>query len=114
MMTSNSDRIPKSIFENQPARLYSPFSVITLSDYNNFNLEIDFAEVHISVNPMILTNFSACWNDLSYGNSSRYTLNGYDWYLCNPSWGATIYGNPVSGFDSFGNCFQGRYYGVQS
>lgn len=107
----NSDRIPKSNFENPPARLFSPFTVITLSDYDNFNLGTDFAEVHISVNPMNPTNFSACWNDLSYGNSSRYTLNGYDWFLSNPSWGATMYGDPVSGFDSLGNCFQDNMYG---
>jgi hypothetical protein len=107
----NSDRIPLSNLKNPPPRLMSLFSVVTAGDYDNFNLGTDFAEVHISVNPMNPTNFSAAWNDLSYGNSSRYTLNGYDWFLSNPSWGATMSGDPVTGFDSLGNCFQDNMFG---
>ena len=107
----NDDGIPMQTIKNPPPKIISPFAVITVGDYDNFNLGTDFAEVSISVNPMIPTNFSACWNDLSYGNSSRYSLNGYDWFLSNPSWGATMYGDPVSAFDSVGNCFQDNMYG---
>ena len=107
----NSDAIPSLTIKNPPPRLISPFTVITADDYDNFNLGTDFAEVHISVNPMNPTNFSAAWNDLNYGNSSRYTLNGYDWFLSNPSWGATMSGDPVTGFDSLGNCFQDNMFG---
>ncbi|MBI5402377.1 MAG: T9SS type A sorting domain-containing protein [Ignavibacteriae bacterium] len=107
----NSDRIPWANIKNPPPRLISPDAVITVGDYDNFNLGTDFAEVHISVNPMNPANFSAAWNDLSYGNSSRYTINGYDWFLSNPSWGATMNGDPVTGFDSVGNCFQDNMYG---
>lgn len=107
----NSDKIPWASLKNPPPRLISPFSVITLGDYDNFNLGTDFAEVHISVNPMNPANFSAAWNDLSYGNSSRYTINGYDWFLSNPTWGASMVGDPVTGFDSLGNCYQDNMYG---
>lgn len=107
----NNDGIPRQTLDNHPPRIITPYAVITLGDYDNFDLGTDFAEVSISVNPANPANFSACWNDLSYGNSSRYTLNGYDWYLSNPSWGATMYGDPVSAFDSLGNCFQDNMYG---
>lgn len=107
----NDDRIPRSTLDNPPPSIMSPFSVITSGDYDNFNLGTDFAEVHISVNPTNPTNFSAAWNSLSSGNSSRYTLNGYDWFLSNPSWGASMSGDPVTGFDSLGNCYQDNMFG---
>ncbi len=107
----NDDNIPMQNIINPPPKIISPFAVITIGDYDNFNLGTDFAEVHISVNPMNPANFSAAWNDLSYGNSSRYTLNGFDWFLSNPTWGATMYGDPVTGFDSLGMCYQDNMYG---
>ena len=47
----NEDRVPNVRTNNSPF-LFSPFSVVTVDDYDNFNLGIDFAEVHISTNPL--------------------------------------------------------------
>jgi hypothetical protein len=106
------DRIPVQFLKNPPPKIITPFTVISIGDYDNFNLGTDLGEVHISVNPTNPTNFSACWNAYNIGICSRYTLNGYDWFLNNPVWpGPVNYGDPVSAFDSLGNLYHDNLCG---
>jgi len=87
--------------------IYSPGSVITLDDYDNWQIGTDFAEVGMAGNPLNPTNFAAAWNNLSsnYGAYSYYTLNGLDWLASTqPAW-SNMQGDPVMAFDGAGNLF---------
>lgn len=88
--------------------IYSPGAVVTLDDYDNWQIGTDFAEVGMAGNPINPTNFAAAWNNLSasYGAYSYYTLNGIDWLASTqPTWGATANGDPVMAFDGLGNLY---------
>ncbi|MFZ4589914.1 MAG: T9SS type A sorting domain-containing protein [Ignavibacteria bacterium] len=88
--------------------IYSPGAVVTLDDYDNWQIGTDFAEVGMAGNPLNPMNFAAAWNNLSatYGAYSYYTLNGLDWLASTqPTWGASANGDPVMTFDGAGNLY---------
>ena len=88
--------------------LYSPGAVVTIDDYDNWQIGTDFAEVGMAGNPTNPMNFAAAWNNLSasYGAYSYYTLNGLDWFASTqPTWGASANGDPVMTFDGTGNLY---------
>ena len=88
--------------------IFSPGAVVTLNDYDNWQIGTDFAEVGMAGNPISPTNFSAAWNNLSatYGAYAYYTLNGLDWLAATqPTWGVTANGDPVMAFDGAGNLY---------
>ena len=87
--------------------IFSPGAVVTLDDYDNWNIGTDFAEVGMAGNPLNPTNFTAAWNNLnaSYGAYSYYTLNGLDWLASTqPVW-TSMNGDPVMTFDGLGNMY---------
>ena len=107
----NEDRVPNVRTNNSPF-LFSPFSVVTVDDYDNFNLGIDFAEVHISTNPLNPKNFLCAFNvATSAGIHGYMTTNGFDWTSMSPVWGYSMAGDPVTGFDGLGNAFMESLYG---
>lgn len=108
----NQDRVPKGNYNNAPF-LFSPFSVVTINDYDNYNLGVDFAEVHISVNPLDPKNFLCAYNvtSSSMGVHAYMTVNGFDWTSMSPTWGATMDGDPVTGFDKLGYAYIEQLYG---
>jgi hypothetical protein len=88
--------------------IFSPGAVVTLGDYDNWQIGTDFAEVGMAGNPLNPTNFAGAWNNLSatYGAYSYYTLNGLDWLASTqPTWSASANGDPVMAFDGLGNLF---------
>jgi len=88
--------------------IYSPGAVVTIDDYDNWQIGTDFAEVGMAGNPLNPMNFAAAWNNLSatYGAYSYYTLNGLDWLASTqPTWGASANGDPVMTFDGAGNLY---------
>ena len=67
----------------------SPFSsVITVNDYDNFKLGVDFAECSITINPLNPTQMYAAWNLFGTSPASKgyRTDNGYDWTESTPPW----------------------------
>ncbi|MCX6162781.1 MAG: T9SS type A sorting domain-containing protein [Ignavibacteriae bacterium] len=96
--------------------LYSPGAVVTIDDYDNWQIGTDFAEVGLAGNPLNPTNFSAAWNNLStaYGAYLYYTLNGIDWFASSqPVW-TSMWGDPVVTSDGLGNFYFDNMYGVGS
>ena len=97
----NRDVIPKSFFQNQPPRLYSPNAVVTIGDYDNFDMGVDQSEGHVSMNPMNPLQIFCAFNI----NGTHYTTNGgLTWATVNPSFPSTA-GDPVTAYDSLGNLF---------
>lgn len=95
------DRIPQELLDNNGPQLISPAAVVvTIADYDNFNLGTDFAECHVSENPRIPGQYFIAYNT----NATYYTLNGFDWQRNNPVFPNQA-GDPVTAYDSLGNLF---------
>jgi hypothetical protein len=105
----NLDQIPPYLRNRQsksPGGL--PLStVITVNNYDNFNLAVDFAENNIAENPNIPTWYFTAYNT----NAAHNTENGLTWANSSPSFGATMQGDPVVAYDSLGNLFYENMYG---
>ncbi|RMH75915.1 MAG: T9SS C-terminal target domain-containing protein [Calditrichaeota bacterium] len=86
-----------------------PVEVITSPEgFDNFDLGVDFAEPHMSVNPQAPTEFFNAWNT----NSAHYTYDGHDWFTITPPFpGFSTRGDPVTAHDSLGNLYYMNMYG---
>ncbi len=103
----NLDRIPQWYLDQTQNMQRMPSEVITIDDFDNFYLGVDFAEGHISVNPLEPTQFFCAFNT----DGSHYTMNGHDWLDSNPSWGTSMRGDPVTAYDGLGNLYYENMYG---
>jgi hypothetical protein len=100
---SNYDRVPYktrlSYVVNPPQP--QPFSVVTGSDgYDNFDLGVDFAEVHMSVNP---TNPFGSFGAFNI-NGGHWSSDGNTWSFVSPPFPNTA-GDPWTAYDSLGNLY---------
>jgi len=86
-------------------------TVVTLGDYDNFKLGIDFAETSITNNPLNPLQYYAVWNITgTAGGNGYYTNNGFDWTSGNPSW-TGMAGDVVVAYDSAGKLSYQNMYG---
>ncbi len=100
---------------------YSPYhndqiqaTVITIDDYDNFKLGVDFAECSIANNPMNPLQYYAVWNSTgSAGGKGYYTNDGFTWTASNPSW-TGMWGDVVVSYDSLGNLAYQNMYGAST
>ncbi|MDO9511124.1 MAG: T9SS type A sorting domain-containing protein [Bacteroidales bacterium] len=113
----NLDRIPFAArtLPTAPTDGLLPLGPVTVDDFDNFNLGTDFAEGHISSNPLNPTEIFVTFNASgSAGGNGHYTLNGYDWLTTNPSWGGTMYGDVLSAYSGSGYLYYENMYGSGS
>lgn len=84
--------------------------VIAVTDeegFDNFFLGIDFAEPHISSNPLNPLEYFNAWNI----NNTHYTYDGHDWTSSAGSYGGfPMAGDPVTAYDSLGNLYYENMY----
>jgi hypothetical protein len=101
MENPNKDGMPESFLKNLPPRIVTPMAVVTIDDFDNFNMGTDFAEGHISMNPMNpLQTFNAFnTNGTYYSNDG-----GLTWFVNNPAF-PNAAGDPVTAYDSLGNLY---------
>ena len=104
----NLDQVPRYLRESLPNTPDLPLStIITVNNYDNFNLGVDFGESNIAENPL-----QPAWYFTAYNtNTDHHTENGLDWATSSPSFGATMAGDPVMTYDSIGNLFYMNMYG---
>jgi len=103
------DQVPLEVFKNfTPDK--SASSVITINNYDNFFLGVDFAEPHMSVNPLNPLEYFNAFNT----NGTHYTYDGFEWAAATPSFGNTMRGDPVTAYDSQGNLYYMNMYGSSS
>ncbi|MCS7052436.1 MAG: T9SS type A sorting domain-containing protein [Ignavibacterium sp.] len=77
-------------------------SVVTDSlGFDNFNLGVAFAEPHMSQNLNSPLQYFNAFNT----NTAYRTYDGLNWITSTPSFGATLYGDPVTAYDSLGNLY---------
>jgi len=101
MENPNKDGMPESFLKNLPPRIITPMAVVTLDDFDNFNMGTDFAEGHISMNPLNpLQTFNAFnTNGTHYSNDG-----GLTWFASNPAF-PNAAGDPITAYDSLGNLY---------
>ena len=104
----NFDRIPDEFLNMQATDNPLPSSVVTIDGYDNYYLGIDFAEGHISENPLSPGEYFVAFNI----NDTHYTMDGHDWFNTFVSWsGYTIRGDVLTAYDSDGNLYYENMYG---
>lgn len=106
----NLDQIPRYLTDNPPPPSPPLSSVMTIGNWDNFNLGVDFAECNIMGNPQ-----QPAWYFTAYNtNATHHTENGHDWFINNPSFGANMWGDPVVAYDSLGNLYYENMYGAST
>ncbi|MDZ4713803.1 MAG: sialidase family protein, partial [bacterium] len=95
----NFDRIPTQILDIN-SFFSSPSAIVTIGDYDNFDIGVDFAEVHITENPINPLQYFCAYNT----NGTHYTINGHDWLRQNPVFPSSA-GDPVTAYDSLGTLY---------
>jgi hypothetical protein len=104
----NLDQIPRSLLQFNTQQTDAPLSsVMTVGNWDNFNLGIDFAENNMSAHPGNPTWYFTAYNT----NVAHHTEDGVNWAINNPNFGANMWGDPVSAYDSLGNLFYENMYG---
>lgn len=111
----NRDIIPYEYFlrnMNKPNVEPQPFIYTTSDGYDNFNVALDLAEGHISINPTNPLNVFVAFNASGSGAAPTTTTDGgVTWTRVNPLWGSTMAGDPCTGFDSVGNAYFENMWG---
>jgi len=104
----NRDQVPWYLRETASRVTDLPLStVMTINNFDNFNLGVDFGESNMAENPQVPAWYFTAYNT----NTVHHTENGIDWATGSPSFGATMQGDPVVAFDSLGNLFYENMYG---
>src|ERR1035438_8991681 len=97
----NLDQIPEYLRNNPPSYDLPLAIVLTINNWDNFNLGTDFAENNMAENPAL-----PVWYFTSYNtNAAHHTENGWDWTNTAPNFGVGLAGDPVVAYDSLGNLF---------
>ncbi len=105
----NLDQIPLSLLKRSQENpdVIPLSSVITIDNFDNFDLGIDFAEGNIAENPANPTWYFTAFNI----NETHHTEDGHSWSQNDPNFGVTARGDPVQAYDSLGNLYYENMYG---
>jgi len=89
--------------------------VTSADGYDNYNMGFTaFGEVHMSMNPNNPLYIFASYNSSgAVGTVPFVTSNGgLTWGYVNPTWGATMFGDPAGAYDSLGNLYHENMTGT--
>src|SRR5512139_4143339 len=77
-----------------PANIHSDSEedVITINGFDDFNLGIDFAEPHVSQNPLNPLQYFGAYNI----NGAWRTYDGHNWTASAPNFGVSPNGDPIT------------------
>ncbi len=104
----NLDQIPQYLRERASAVTDAPLSsVITIGNWDNFSLGVDFAENNIAEDPNNPKWYFTAYNT----NAPHHTENGIDWAIHSANFGTSVQGDPVVAYDSIGNLYYENMYG---
>ncbi len=85
----------------------SELDVITIDGFDDFNLGVDFAEPHVSQNPLNPSEYFGAYNI----NGAWRTSDGHNWTHSTPSFGTSVNGDPVTAYDGAGNLYYESMFG---
>ncbi len=102
----NLDQLPSWLLNNPP--INPPIeAVITVNGWDNFNLGTASAEPHFSLNPSNIKQMMGAYNT----NSAYRTNDAISWVAGTPPFGFSMWGDPVTAYDSIGNLYYQNMYG---
>ena len=81
--------------------------VITINGYDDFNLGVDFAEPHVSQNPLNPLQYFGAYNI----NGAWRTYDGHNWTSSAPNFGVSANGDPITAYDGAGNLYYETMFG---
>jgi hypothetical protein len=85
----------------------SELDVITINGFDDFNLGVDFAEPHVTQNPLNPLQYFGAYNI----NGAWRTSDGHNWSSSSPNFGASPNGDPITTYDGSGNLYYESMYG---
>jgi len=85
----------------------SEVDIITINGFDDFNLGVDFAEPHVSQNPLNPLQYFGAYNT----NGAWRTYDGHNWTSSAPNFGVGPQGDPVTAYDGAGNLYYETMYG---
>ena len=88
----------------------SEFDVITVNGYDDFNLGVDYAEAHVTQNPLNPVQYFGAYNI----NGAWRTGDGYSWLHSSPPFGTSPAGDPCTAYDGAGHLYYETMYGSVS
>ena len=94
------DHLTQQMIQSYIPRLLET-DVVTIDGYDNFNIGVDFAEPHMSVNPNDPLQYFNAFNI----NGAHRTYDGNSWIASTPQFGTPVQGDPVTAYDSLGNLY---------
>ena len=100
------DAVPKDQLQNVQYS-DSEFDVITVNGFDDFNLGVDYAEVHVSQNPLNPLQYFGAYNI----NGAWRTSDGHDWLHSSPPFGTSPNGDPCTAYDNAGHLYYETMYG---
>ena len=104
----NLDQVPQYLRERASVVNDAPLStVVTIGNWDNYNLGVDFAESNMAENPNQPKWYFTAYNT----NAAHHTENGIDWFNLTPNFGASMAGDPIVAYDSIGNLYYENMYG---
>lgn len=95
------DHVPLHLLKNNNPVVYMPMATITIDDYDNFSMGVDYSEGHISMNPKNPLQTINAWNITSFHYSND---GGLNWSNNTPPFPSSA-GDPVTAYDSLGNAY---------
>jgi len=101
------DQIPTWVSDQIAPKITPQPTIVTIDGFDNFDMGVDFAEGHISCNPVNPKAFFTAYNI----NGTHYTTSGFAFTSNNPSFGGTPRGDPVTAYDSLGRLYYENMYG---
>ncbi len=107
---SNLDRFPFNGEKYIPPFLPIEATPVTINDFDNFFLGTDQAEPHFSMDPTNPKRMFTAYNT----NGCYYTADGWNWTRVVPSFGTTIWGDPLTAWGKDGVLHYQNMFGTSS
>ena len=103
------DRVPYEVLDQTVPKITPLPTIVTINGFDNFDIGVDFAEAHISINPTNPKAFFTAYNI----NGTHYTTSGHAFASNNPPFSGPR-GDPVTAYDSLGRLYYENMYGSTS
>ena len=100
------DAVPRDQLQNVQYS-DSEFDVITVNGYDDFNLGVDYAEAHVTQNPLNPVQYFGAYNI----NGAWRTGDGHNWLHSSPPFGVSANGDPCTAYDGAGNLYYETMFG---
>ncbi len=97
----NLDQVPLFLRQGYHQQVLIDAPPVTIGGFDNYNMGTDFAEPHMSHNPLDPLEYFNAYNI----NGAHRTYEGHEWTFSAPSFGGAVAGDPITAYDGLGNLY---------